>query len=109
MRCMGDFRLADLTLPFLLLAACSGTTSPEAAKEPVKPPEPVTGRQAFQSIFRSARAWALDAAPLQLRSIDLPQVKSENGRAGAWEATFVSTSTGRSKVYTYSTVEAEGN
>jgi hypothetical protein len=106
---MANLRLAALTLPFLLLAACSDTTSTEKAKEPEKPPEPVTGRQAFQSMFPSARAWALDAAPLQLRSIDLPQVKSANGKAGAWEATFVSTSTGLSKLYTYSTVEAEGN
>src|SRR5271163_2769516 len=53
----------------LLLAGCSEAPKTETAKAPRKPPEPVTGRQGFQSMFPTARAWALDAQPIQLRSI----------------------------------------
>jgi len=97
-------------LPLLiLLAACSEPPKTEKAKEPEKPPEPVSGRQAFQKMYPSARGWAPDAQPLRLRSIALAQVKPEKGKAGAWEAVFVSPSKGRSRTYTYSAVEAEGN
>jgi hypothetical protein len=93
----------------LLLAGCSEAPKTETAKAPRKPPEPVTGRQGFQSMFPTARAWAIDAQPIQLRSIDLSEVKAAKGKAGAWEGTFVSASQRKSRSYTYSAVEAEGN
>ncbi len=93
---------------FLLLSACSDAPKAEKAKEPEKPPEPVTGRQAFQRIYPQARTWALDATPLRLRSVRL-SAKPEKGKADAWEVVFESPSLGRSKTYTYSAVEAEGN
>ena len=98
------------TILTLLLAACSG--SPPAAEkkaEPIKPPEPVTGQSAFYKMYTVARGWAPDVEGLQLRSLPLQEVKSEVGKAGAWEATFVTLSRGRSRVYTYSVVEAGGN
>jgi hypothetical protein len=98
-----------LTLAMLLLAGCSEAPKTETAKKPEKPPEPVTGRQAFQMMYPQARRWAMDAQPLQLRSIQLAQVKSEKGKAGAWQAIFVSPSQGKSRTYTYSALEAEGN
>ena len=70
---------------------------------------PLTGRQAFQRAYPQARSWAPDAEPLQIRSINLPQVKAEPGKAGAWQVIFVSPSRGKSKTYTYSAVEEEGN
>ena len=90
------------------LIACSDTAKKET-KQPEKPPEPVTGRQAFQYMYPAARTWILDAQPLQLQSYNLPQVKSANGRAGAWQATIVSVAQGQSRLYTYSVIEAEGN
>jgi len=93
----------------LLLAGCSEAPKTETAKQPEKAPEPVTGRQAFQMMYPQARRWAADAQPLELRSIHLAQVKSEKGKAGAWQAIFVSPSQGKSRTYTYSAVEAEGN
>jgi len=102
-------RPALLSAALLLFAACSDAPKKERAKEPEAPAEPVTGRQAFQSMFPAARAWALDALPLQLRSIDLQEVKSGQGRAGAWQGIFVSAAKGRSRNYTYSAVEAPGN
>jgi hypothetical protein len=103
----GKSRLA-LWLAIVLLAGCSSAPKQETAKPPEKPPEPVTGRQAFQRIYPQARRWAMDAQLLELRSIALTQVKSEKGKAAAWQATLVSPSSGQSRVYTYSIVEAEG-
>jgi hypothetical protein len=102
--------LSALALPLLLaLTACSDTTKTEKAKAPETPPEPLSGRQAFQRMYPAARGWALDAVPLQLKSINLSQVKANKGKTGAWQAIFVSPSKGKSKNYTYSAVEAEGN
>ncbi len=100
-----------LVLPLaLLLSACSeAPKTAETTKAPEKPPEPLSGRQAFQMMYPQARGWAPDAEPLELRSINLSQVKPEKGKAGGWQAIFVSPSLGKSRTYTYSAVEAEGN
>src|SRR5580692_4365340 len=99
----------QLLLPFLmLLTACSDAPNTEKAKAPEKPPEPVTGRQAFQKMYAMARAWDINATPLRLRSVRL-SAKPEKGKADAWEAIFVSQSLGKSKTFTYSIVELEGN
>ena len=60
-------------------------------------------------MYPQARLWATDAQPLRVRNLPVAGVKAENGKAGAWEATFVSQSKGKSKTFTYSVVEAEGN
>jgi hypothetical protein len=93
----------------LLLVGCSEAPKVEKAKEPVKAPEPLTGRQAFQRMYPTARGWATDALPIQMRSINLDQVKAEKGKAPAWQCIFVSTSHAKLRPYTYSSVEAEGN
>ena len=98
-----------LVLPLLaLLSACSDSPTTEKAKEPQKPPEPLTGRQAFQKMYPMARNWALDATPMRVRSV-LLSTKPEKGKADAWEATFVSKSLAKSKTFTYSIVESAGN
>ena len=56
-----------------------------------------------------ARSWARDAMPLQVQSYNLAAVKSEDGKAGAWIVTWVSPSLQKSRQYTWSAVEAEGN
>ena len=108
---MSTLAFTRLLLPLvLLLAGCSeAPKTAEKTKEPEKPAEPLTGRQAFQMMYPQARGWAPDAQPLELRSINLSQVKPEKGKAGAWGAIFVSPSLGKSRTYTYSAVEAEGN
>ena len=93
----------------LLISACSDAPKEVVKKEPEKPAEPVTGRQAFQQIYPGARAWAPDAQPLQLESYNLTQVKSGGGKAGAWQATFVSPSLRKSRTWTWSATDAEGN
>ena len=92
----------------LLLASCSDSTVKEPAKTPEKP-EPITGRHAFQQMYPMVRSWAVDAMPVVLQSINLPQVKGTAGKAGAWEVIFYSPTTGKTKMYTWSAVEAEGN
>ena len=99
----------QLLLPvLLLLSGCSDAPKTEKAKEPAKPLEPATGRQAFQKMYPPARNWVLDATPLRVRSVRL-SAKPEKGKADAWEAVFVSQSLGKSKTFSYSIIEAEGN
>jgi hypothetical protein len=78
-------------------------------KQPPKPPEALTGRQAFQQMYPQARGWAPDAEPLEIRSVNLAQVKAGKGKSGGWQVVFVSASRGKAKTYTYSAVEADGN
>jgi len=92
----------------LFLSACSDAPKAAEVKQPPKPPEALTGRQAFQRMYPQARGWASDALPLQIRSLNLAQVKTAQGKAGAWQVVFVSTALGKMKTYTYSAVEDGG-
>ena len=76
-------------------------------KPPPKPPEALTGRQAFQRMYPQARGWAPDAQPLQITSLNLAQLKADQGKAGVWQVVFVSPSLGKSKTYSWSAVEAD--
>ncbi len=99
-----------LLLVFItLMSACSDTATSEAPKAPPKTPEPITGRQAFQRTFPTARTWAIDCQPLRIHSLILDQVKAEDGKSGAWEVTYVSAQLNRARTYTWSAVEAGGN
>jgi hypothetical protein len=91
----------------LFLSACSDAPKPAAEKAPPKPPEVLTGRQAFQRMYPQARGWAPDAQPLQIASLNLAEVKADPGKAGAWQVIFVSPARRKAKTYTYSAVEAE--
>jgi len=93
----------------LFLTGCSEAPKTASEKPPPKPPEALTGRQAFQRMYPQARGWSPDALPLEIRSVNLAQVKAEPGKSGAWQVIFVSASRGKVKTYTYSAVEEEGN
>ena len=110
MRLMRSISSLGWLAPLILfLSGCSDAPKPAEQKQPPKPPEVLTGRQAFQRMYPQARGWAPDALPLQIRSVNLAQVKADPGKAGAWQVTFVSLSRGKAKAYTYSAVESEGN
>jgi hypothetical protein len=99
-----------LSLLLIALASCSeAPKKAQKAKEPDKPAEPVTGRFAFHQMFAAARSWSPDIETLKLNSINLPGVKHVDGKASAWQVVFVSQAKQRSKSWTYSVVEAEGN
>lgn len=94
----------------LLLVGCSSDAPTAAEKKAEEAPAPtLTGRQALQQMYIAARAWAPDIQPIKLNSILLPELKAEPGKAAAWQAIFVSTSLGKARSYTYSSVESEGN
>ena len=94
----------------LLMTACSDSAQKKAEmKEEATPEPPLTGRQAFQRMYPSARAWSPDAQPLTMQSYNLQQVKAGEGKAGAWQVTFVSPGKQRQKLFTWSAIEAEGN
>src|SRR5579884_631441 len=90
-----------------LLAGCS-STPPAETKQAAPPPQPVTCQQAFQQMYVQARSWSVDAAPLELHSMNLKTVPSAAGKAGAWRATFVSEAHARARSYTWSAIEGEG-
>ncbi len=92
----------------ILLAGCSEEPKPAEKNPSEAAAAPISGRQAFQYVYGSARLWAPDAQPLTIRSINLTGVKSDKGKAGAWEAVFVSESTAMARTYSWSAVEAEG-
>jgi hypothetical protein len=95
-------------LPLMLvLSSCSDAPKTVEEKPPPKPPEVLTGRQAFQRMYPQARGWAPDAQPLQITSLNLAQLKADQGKAGVWQVVFVSPSLGKSKTYSWSAVEAD--
>ena len=97
-------------LPLLLiLVACSEAPKTVQKKEPPPPPAPIAGREAFYKMFPAARTWAKDAEPLELISIRLEGVPEVRGKAAAWQASFVSQTTGKKKSWTYSVIEGPGN
>ena len=81
----------------------------EQKKEAPKALEALTGRQAFQQMYISARQWAPDCQPLKLENINLAEVKATAGKSGAWQCVFVSPGRSRAKTFTWSAIEAEGN
>jgi hypothetical protein len=91
------------------LIACSESPRKAEEKAPEKPAEAVGGQYALHQMYTVARSWAPDVQVLQLRSIQLSDVQAEPGKAGAWQATFLSASRNRARSYTYSVIESEGN
>jgi hypothetical protein len=100
-----------LTAASVLLAiatvACT-ESAPPAPKLPEKPEEPITGRTAFQRVFGTARAWAPDIQILRMQNVNLKEVPSAEGKAGAWLITFVSPSRQQARTFSWSAIEGEG-
>jgi hypothetical protein len=93
-------------LSLILLSSCSDAPTETKAKKPETPSAPITAQQAFRYTYPAARAWAGDAEPLRIRSIHLTDVPADQGKAGAWEITYVSASQQQARIYTWSAIEA---
>lgn len=92
-------------LAALVLAGCSSTPTETTKAAPPKAPEPMTGRQAIQSTFPTARGWSTDATLLRVRNLNLSGYPSAEGKAMAWEITYVSPSKAVSRSFNSSAVE----
>jgi hypothetical protein len=89
--------------PALLVSGCSSAPEPKVEK---KPAEPVTGLHALYAMYGKARLWAPDIKILRLSSINIDKVKSQPGKAPAWQVVFASESLNQKRAYTYSVVDA---
>jgi hypothetical protein len=56
-------------------------------------------------MFLAARSWAPDLQIASMTSLHFDQVKDEPGKAGGWQATFVSPNLRQSRVYTWAATE----
>ena len=92
----------------LLLSACSRLLLKRRSKNLKN--RPLQSADVGISTDLSGRAsWAGDSLPLRIRSINLTDVPSEAGKAGAWEITYVSPSQQAARIYTWSAIEASGS
>jgi hypothetical protein len=99
--------MKKLTLVLLSLAVIAGCTSEPSQPAPKpQPPEPLTGRSAFQKLYVAARGWAADVRPYQLQSQVVSDYKGRDGKAAIWRAAFASASMHASKPYTWSGIDS---
>lgn len=97
-------RLPSLVLA-AILAGCSSPPETAQKAEPKKAPEPLSGRQAIQATFPTARGWASDAQLFRARNYNLSGYPSAGGKAVAWEVTYVSAAHGSMRSFNWSAVE----
>lgn len=94
----------------LMLTNCSSPAPTTETKAREKAAEPVTGESALYKTYQVARTWAPDSQVLKLTNTHLNEVPEvRGGKAGAWEATFVSAARSQARPYTFSIVEVQPN
>jgi hypothetical protein len=92
----------------LLLAGCETQTKPAAAPGAAanKPKEAATvlytGREAFQTLYATARMWTPDARPYRLQSDLLQDSNGAGGKAPIWRAGFASAARRGLKAFVWS-------
>jgi len=72
----------------LLIAALCMMTTMQASNEASGAPAPISGKNAFWAMYKSAYSWSNDAMALKLESKSLPGIRNEAGKAALWTATF---------------------
>jgi hypothetical protein len=97
-------RLAIVLLSLAMISGCTSEAPQPAPK--AQPPDPQTGRSAFQHMFIAARGWAPDIRPYQLQSGVVGDQKGRDGKAVLWTAAFTSANMHASKPYTWSGIDA---
>lgn len=89
----------------LLLFACSSgeqkKSAGESASQPAAPAAPkteaITGRIAFQNMYRAARTWSVDAQGFRLESAPSADASGMDGKSAVWRGRFGSVSKGTAK------------
>ncbi len=97
-------RLGLMLLSLVIISGC--TSEPPQTAPQAQPPDPETGRSAFQHMFIAARGWAPDIRPYQLQSGVVGDQKGHEGKAVLWTAAFTSANMHASKPYTWSGIDA---
>ncbi|HZR64139.1 MAG TPA: hypothetical protein VFA85_03270 [Terriglobales bacterium] len=97
-------RLALILLSLMFIAGC--TSEPTQQEQKPQPPEPLTGRSAFQKLYVSAHGWAGDAKPYQLQSQVVGDNNGADGKAVIWRGAFASQAQHNSKPYVWSGIDA---
>src|SRR5690348_16536053 len=92
----------------LLFTGCSDQPS-VSEKKVEKAAAPITGQSALYRMYQVARSWASDAEVLKMNSMHLTDVPDVHGKAGAWQATFVSSDKNQGRQYTFSVIDVEPN
>lgn len=91
-----------LLLVAVCLAGCEESNKTSNSSAPTKTNEFETGRFALQKMLPSARLWAPDAEPIELKSTSMSQDNGQGGKSANWRAVFGSPSRGKSEPFTWS-------
>jgi hypothetical protein len=88
------------------LVACSSnqpaTKSAETAKPAKREVQLLTGREAFQKMYVSARGWVGDAKPYSLESVVTSESNGQGGKSAIWRGGFASLSRRGLKAFLWS-------
>ncbi len=84
------------------LAGCDEGNKTSSAPTQKKSNEFETGRFALQKMLPSARLWAPDAEPIELKSTPTSQDTGQGGKSANWRAVFGSPGRGKSEPFTWS-------
>ena len=109
-----QYAVAVPAFAVLLFAGCSHSSSTPAnpsasAAQPAAPPELVTAKTAFWSMYKGAHSWAPDVVVLSETAKEVPGFKNDAGKAAMWEAVFASSSLHQLRTFTYSIADVPPN
>lgn len=101
-------RIATAMIAFgllLFLFACSSGEQKKSAGQPASEPaapaapktEAITGRLAFQNMYRAARTWSPDGQGFRLESQPTADATGVDGKSAVWRGRFGSASKGTAK------------
>jgi hypothetical protein len=93
--------LNTLLAATLALTSCN-TSAPTQPAKTQKPPEYLSGREAFQTLYVSAHAVAGDVKPYRMESRYTKHSPASEGKSGLWRADFASPSKKLSKTFSWS-------
>jgi hypothetical protein len=91
-----------LLLASTIISAVCGCSAPPKTAPPPKPPEYLSGREAFQKLYVAAHSIAGDVQPYRMESRYTKDSPIIEGKSGLWHADFASPSRKLSKTFSWS-------